>query len=128
MSCVVGVGVDAAPAKSVCQIRLSNALTDSPKGLVLTSNQLSPTIACILPELAHDGETFDTQINLFLDVHAVWPSAVFSAMLPQSCSGEYNREDEVARQSAQIINVLSQNGGNFLRSDHTYSNGHVFGC
>jgi hypothetical protein len=128
MSCVVGAGVEAAPAKSVYYNLFSNCWTKDAEGSALTSNQLSSAVACVFPELAHDGETFNTQIDLLLDFRAVGSRFVLSAVLPQSCGGEYDWKDQIARKPPKVVHVLRQYCGNFLRSGDAHAYRHIFGC
>lgn len=66
---------------------VSEKLENGAGKFVLTSNQLSSAVACILPGLAHDRKAFDTQIDLLLGFRAVWSSAKLSTMLPKRCGG-----------------------------------------
>jgi hypothetical protein len=106
MSFIVGVGVAAAPAKSVHHIVVSKWTTDSVAKTVHTSNQPSSAVARIFPEFTDDRETFDAQIDLLLDLDTIWSSAKFSTMLPQSRGGQNDWEDHIAWQSAKVIHVL----------------------
>jgi hypothetical protein len=128
MSFIVGVGVEAAPAKSVRHTVVSERTTDNAAKTALTSNQTSSAIACVFPEFTDDRETLDAQIDLLLDLDAVWSSAEFSTMLPQSCRSQNDRKDDIAWQSAKIIHVLRKNGTDFLCSSETYSDRHVLEC
>jgi hypothetical protein len=82
MSFIVGVGVEAAPAKSVHHTVIRKRTTDGAAKTVLTSNQTSSAVARIFPEFTDDRETLDTQIDFLLDFGAVWFSSKFFAMLP----------------------------------------------
>ena len=82
MSLTVGVGVDVAPAKSTsCTLaRVSRPL--EPSRSVLAFDQPSSAIPGILPDLADDGQTLDTQVDLCFDFGAVMACVELFATLP----------------------------------------------
>jgi hypothetical protein len=82
MSFVVGVGVEAAPAKSVHHTVIRERTPDGAAKTVLTSNQTSSAVARIFPEFTDDRETLDAKIDLLLGFGAVRSSSKFSTMLP----------------------------------------------